>query len=143
MTAAVDSDTDVRQPLSGGLQIGLGDGDDILEAGVSVGQQQPSPGHSTVVFVDEALYAGDAGDDTITGADGPDFLGGGTGSDVLLGGGGADFLEGGDDADTIDGAGARDLIEARKGNDDVNAGAGNDAIRARDGQGRPDRMRGG
>jgi len=133
MTAALDADTDLRQPLSGGLQIGLGDGDDTFEAGVSV-PDQPSPGHRTVVFVDAALYAGDAGDDTLIGADGPDFLGGGTGSDVLLGGGGTDFLEGGDDADQIDGAGSRDLIEARKGNDDVVAGAGNDAIRARDGR---------
>ena len=133
MTAALDDDIDIRQPIDVALEIGLGDGDDVLEAGVSVGDQ-PSPGHNGLIAFGSALYAGDAGDDTITGADGSDFIGGGSGSDTVAGGRGADFLEGGDDDDQIDGGGGGDLIEARKGNDNVTAGGGDDAIRARDGR---------
>lgn len=89
------------------------------------------------------VYAGGAGNDTVSlgyesdialGGDGDDSLTGGAGNDVLYGGGGADSLDGGSGHDTIvDGMGD-DVLYGADGNDWIESGAGNDRIVGGDGE---------
>ena len=58
-----------------------------------------------------------AGDDTITGTDGPDVLYGGGGNDTIKGLSGIDHLCGGEGNDLIDGGATRDGLDGGAGND--------------------------
>lgn len=71
------------------------------------------------------LY-GEAGDDTLIGANGNDTLYGGVGSDVLDGGAGNDTLYGEIGADLINGGLGNDWLGGSAGADTLLGGAGND-----------------
>ena len=90
-----------------------GDGDDVI----ATQDEDPQFG--------DQLY-GDAGNDTISGANTNDQLYGGTGNDQLSGGGNTDTLDGGEGNDALDGGAGNDLLYGGDGDDLINAGAGND-----------------
>ena len=83
------------------------------------------------------LFAGTAGDDTLTGSATADALQGGAGNDtlsgdegddVLYGQGGADTLTGGADDDVLDGGTGNDSLDGRRGNDRLFGREDNDTL---------------
>lgn len=102
-----------------GVNMGGGDGQDILIAGPGVGLRI-------------AGRAGD-GDDQMTGAEANDRLLGENGQDILDGGAGNDFLSGGDGDDQIIGGTGNDSLDGQNGQDTLDGGAGNDLVIGGDG----------
>ncbi len=102
-----------------GVNMGGGDGQDILFAGPGVGLKI-------------VARAGD-GDDQMTGGDANDRLLGEFGQDMLNGGAGDDFLSGGDGDDLIIGGTGNDALDGNSGQDTINGGAGNDLLIGNDG----------
>jgi Ca2+-binding RTX toxin-like protein len=75
-----------------------------------------------------ALVQGEAGNDTLIGADGDDRLEGGTGRDQLYGGGGDDRLSGGGGNDYLNAGSGADRLYGDAGNDYLVGGAGSDRL---------------
>jgi trimeric autotransporter adhesin len=74
--------------------------------------------------IEQALYSGTSGGDSMRGTVGNDTMSGGAGNDTIVGAGGTDSMSGGDGNDTITGGG---------GNDTLDGGAGNDWLDGREG----------
>ena len=112
-------------------------------------QYDAGNGHDTVVLVQDARQALEAGYDAgtlfdagkgndhvtggnladlIDGAQGRDTLLGGAGDDSLFGAQGNDSLVGGADDDLLNGAGGRDTLEGGGGRDLLLGGGGNDSL---------------
>jgi Ca2+-binding RTX toxin-like protein len=94
-------------------------------------------GEGDNVLPDVENVIGGAGNDTITGSDGPNTLVGGDGMDTLSGLGGADFLDGGakndvliggDGPDTLDGGADGDKLFGEGGYDTLRGGIGSDQL---------------
>lgn len=88
-------------------------------------------------FSGTATLMGDAGDDTITGAQGSsvingngdnDSLTGQGANDTIMGGSGTDRIDGGAGNDNLSGQGSADTITGNLGNDSISGGTGNDLI---------------
>ena len=75
-----------------------------------------------------ALVQGEAGNDTLIGADGDDRLEGGGGHDQLYGNGGDDRLSGGGSNDYLSAGSGSDRLYGDAGNDFLVGGAGNDRL---------------
>jgi Ca2+-binding RTX toxin-like protein len=71
---------------------------------------------------------GKAGNDNITGGNGPDKLYGGKGRDILSGNQGNDKLYGGQGNDFLSGDRGNDELFGDDGNDNLEGGAGNDSL---------------
>ena len=112
-----------------GVNMGAGDGQDILFAGPGVGLKI-------------VARAGD-GDDQMTGGDADDRLLGEFGQDMLDGGAGDDFLSGGDGDDLIIGGTGDDALDGNSGQDTINGGAGNDGDDVLNGEDSNDVIHGG
>jgi Ca2+-binding RTX toxin-like protein len=85
----------------------------------------PGVGALTLLTVD-----GGAGDDTVTGSDGPDLILGGDGNDVLSGGGGDDRVVGDRGSDALNGGAGDDTLVWNNGDgsDVINGDAGRDDV---------------
>ena len=96
-----------------GLDVGLGDGDDVL-AGFDSPRLQPDvdagPG-ADVVDLFSGTAAGGDGDDVLRGATEHVRLSGDAGADVIAGGPGNDSIAGGAGRDRLDGAGGVDSVD--------------------------------
>ena len=99
--------------------------------------------------INQLLFIGDAGDDSITNASdirlvalagpGNDTLVGGTADDILIGQDGNDTISGGAGNDILGGNDGNDTLNGNEGNDDLRGGAGADTI---DGDAGDDILRG-
>ena len=76
---------------------------------------------------DDEVYGG-SGNDVISGEDGEDFILGGAGDDVVYGGADDDTLCGNDGNDELYGGEGNDILEGMNGNDVAYGDAGNDTI---------------
>lgn len=74
----------------------------------------------------EAEYAGNGGNDTLTGDFGNDRLDGGADEDVLSGNAGNDYIDGGSGDDQLFGGAGHDTLKGNTGNDYLHGGDGND-----------------
>ena len=74
------------------------------------------------------IWLGTAGDDTITGDDGPDCIEGLGGNDTLNGAGGGDYLEGDNGDDKLYGGAGDDTLQGDAGSDYLSGGAGGDIL---------------
>jgi Ca2+-binding RTX toxin-like protein len=110
-----------------------GPGDDVLIAAGQLIARGGSGNDQLTAAAPDALTAGEAGDDTLTGSPGRDNLQGGEGRDAVQAGDGddsilADSEFGGDDADTIDAGPGNDRVFAGGGDDTASGGPGNDLM---------------
>jgi Ca2+-binding RTX toxin-like protein len=92
--------------------------------------------------LDDVLYGGPNGNDTLYGGGGNDEVSGGPGKDYLNGGPGNDYVEGDDDisyladatdGDFLDGGDGRDTLYGVFGNDVLLGASGNDSLNGGDG----------
>lgn len=82
--------------------------------------------------------SGGGGNDRLDGGNGADVLDGGTGNDVLTGGFGQDSLSGGDGDDSLDGGTGADLLQGGAGDDDLSGWHGLDSLFGGEGDDRLD-----
>ncbi len=111
-----------------------GPGNDRLYAGRGGGPYFGDAGDDTIVGADadgdfpgvDDEFHGGSGADALTGSDGNDALFGDEGADLLDGGLGDDALNGGQGNDILLGGDGHDMLTGGSGADDIEGGAGND-----------------
>ncbi|MHC4876359.1 MAG: CAP domain-containing protein [Planctomycetota bacterium] len=113
----------VDAAFTGGIEVAVGDGDDLVDASLLVAPVVIDGGAGRDVLI------GGAASDRLLGGAGSDDLRGGPGNDTLAGGAGRDSLTGGEGHDRLSGqGGSGDVLTGDAGDDTLSGGRGSDRL---------------